>query len=946
MISTNFINECKNRANGNRLGQIVVNGLDNPITQSNNLQSFEIDSGCYVDGNIIGSVYSKCLKANFIADQNNLVGKYVQALAGVKYADLSTEYVNMGEYKVERPNNEITAQYSQITAYDNLYTNLDSKYVCNIDYSTGNKIVSDLYADVCSNLGLIPKTLEFINSTIPIYDNPFTNGEKNRTVLQTIAKISCSFVDIDNDTNIIDLCWLSSNEEPDYVFNLNDYSSVEGGQIVCGPINCLIIKNSQVDDENLTIKDDESIKIYGENSIIISDDYILHNAELRQQAINYIWNRVKGMKYVDCKLTTYYGKPFLKLGAKIRIYVNDTDYFDTYVLKHNFTYDGSFTSVIESPALTKQEIKTKQDISLGQKLSNTQIDLDKQKKKITALVEETSENTNKISKVEQKLDTIEQQISGEYGMTKEVSGNDQVFIEDALKYYPLELKISGFTNMKNLLYPNTFYPGASYVPLSYNEPKLSKITICVDSENSNKPTENLKEYSIEINEPLRSLKNIKDELKISISSDGTIVSSITRYLKYTGSQVVKLDNPIVENIDPIKIELLEHSNYIYIKEQPNYQLYVKYLIYSEMNEFYATKVEMNSKISQTESSITQEVNGKYDTLENNINGKLELKIDKDDNGQVVSMINASADIVELKGNRVVIDSTNFKADKNGNIDCNNAKMKNAQIVGGNIEIQDSSGNKLATLDTNGMSFFKNNTKLIQMGSQRFTGEEPLVGKYDYLAATTKIFKNQALMWLRQSYSDSNTFTPILRLLNDSDNPILTFYEHTLFNNSVEFGQPITGSLSFYDTTNAGVITTDLSKWSNLYVSRIVGNGEGGIVFSTFLGDLTVKASLSDKRLKKNIKESSINAIDEIKKIKHYSFDWKENNKHINNGYIAQELEKIDKDLVIKNKDEKALYQIDTLNLLSLTTKAIQEQQEQIESLQKQVSELKEMIKNG
>lgn len=424
MANTNFINECKNRANGNRLGQIVVNGLDNLITQSNNLQSFEIDSGCYVDGNIIGSVYSKCLKANFIADQNNLVGKYVQALAGVKYADLSTEYVNMGEYKVERPNNEITAQYSQIAAYDNLYTNLDSQYVCNIDYSTGNKTVSDLYADVCSNLGLTPKTLEFINSTIPIYDNPFTNGEKNRTVLQTIAKISCSFVDIDNDTNIIDLCWLSSNEEPDYVFNLNDYSSVEGGQIVCGPINCLIIKNSQVDDENLTIKDDESIKIYGENSIIISDDYILHNAELRQQAINYIWNRVKGMKYVDCKLTTYYGKPFLKLGAKIRIYVNDIDYFDTYVLKHNFTYDGSFTSVIESPALTEQEIKTKQDISLGQKLSNTQIDLDKQKKKITALVEETSENKSQISQTIQTLTQIQNlfQITGGNNLIKNSVG--------------------------------------------------------------------------------------------------------------------------------------------------------------------------------------------------------------------------------------------------------------------------------------------------------------------------------------------------------------------------------------------------------------------------------------------------------------------------------------------------------------------------------------------
>lgn len=424
MVSTNFINECKNRANANRLGQIVVNGVDTPISQSNNLQSFEIDSGCYVDGNIIGSVYAKCLKANFIADNNNLTDKSIQAQIGVKYADLSTEYINMGKYTIEHPNNEITANYSQITAYSDLYTKLDSKYVCNIDYSSGDKTVSDLYIDVCNQLGLIPKTTTFINSTIPITDNPFTNGEKNRTVLQTICKIACSFVDIDNDTNEIDLCWLSSNTTPDYIFQKNDYSSVEGGQVICGPINCLIIKNSQIDDENVTIKDEESISIYGEHSIIIGEDYILHNAELRQQAITSIWNRVNGMKYVDCKLTTYYGKPFLKLGDRIRIYISDTEYFDTYVLKHNFTYDGSFTSTIESPALTKQEIKTKQDISLGQKLSNTQIDLDKQKKKITALVEETSENSQQISQTIQTLTQIQNlfQITGGINLIKNSVG--------------------------------------------------------------------------------------------------------------------------------------------------------------------------------------------------------------------------------------------------------------------------------------------------------------------------------------------------------------------------------------------------------------------------------------------------------------------------------------------------------------------------------------------
>lgn len=402
MKNTNFINECKNRANGNRLGKIIIDGIKTPITNSNNLQSFEIDSGCYVDGNIIGSVYAKCLKANFIDDQNNLTDKSIQAQIGVKYADLSNEYINMGKYIIERPNNEITVNMSQITAYDDLYTSLDKKYVCNIDYSSGNKTVSDLYIDVCEQLGLTPVTTTFTNSTIPITANPFTNGESNRTVLQTVAKIACSFVDIDNDTNKIDLCWLSQNQEPDYIFDLNDYSSVEGGKIICGPINCLIIKNSQIDDENVTIKDEESIKLNGEHSITISEDYVLYNAELRKQAINAIWNKVKGMKYVDCKLTTYYGKPFLKLGDKIRIYTSNTEYFDTYVLKHNFTYDGTFASIIESPALTGQEIKTKQDISLGEALRNTQVEVNKQKGEIRSITTKVTKVTNTANDALQK----------------------------------------------------------------------------------------------------------------------------------------------------------------------------------------------------------------------------------------------------------------------------------------------------------------------------------------------------------------------------------------------------------------------------------------------------------------------------------------------------------------------------------------------------------------
>lgn len=668
MTSTKFINECKNRANANRLGQVIVDGIDTPITNSNYLQKLEIDSGCYVNGDIIGSVYAKCLKANFISDQNNLTDKSIETKIGVKYADLSNEYINMGNYKVTRPNNEITANMSQITAYSDLYTNLDSKYICNIDYSTGNKTVSDLYADVCSNLGLTPKTLEFINSTIPIYDNPFTNGEKNRTVLQTIAKISCSFVDIDNDTNIIDLCWLSSNEEPDYVFNLNDYSSVEGGQIVCGPINCLIIKNSQVDDENLTIKDDESIKIYGENSIIISDDYILHNAELRQQAINYIWNRVKGMKYVDCKLTTYYGKPFLKLGAKIRIYVNDTDYFDTYVLKHNFTYDGSFTSVIESPALTKQEIKTKQDVSLGQALKNTQIDVDKQKQQIKLLNKKVDDLSDFI-KTKQSVTFIElsntPNSNGAINKLSIKNFNLQTLYPDMA--YPSDYTYPGVLNFYTLIISNEKVIYSPSLPTANNQTELynvggisGKFYRCVDNvwtEETN--LDNIKFIYINSPFPLQTLTTtmgdpVYDEL---IFEDNQV--SIIQRLDYDEENNLEvLEKPVTYNLGEMLVPTFETNTYITMKYWTNLNYECTYIEKNEFTSNFSTKNETNAIIS-----ITDE-----------INLKVENKCGKDD---VVNQLNISKDLIEIKGNRFVLDADNVKIDKFGNIILSNG----AKVLG-------------------------------------------------------------------------------------------------------------------------------------------------------------------------------------------------------------------------------------------------------------------------
>ena len=401
MASIDFINECKNYAYKNRYGKLEFSSPALELNQSNKLQEFTIDSGCYVDGNIIGSVYAKKLNAQLINSIDDTIeNRQFDASVGVTYTITeevegeevetdTTEYIGMGTYVVEKPKDEQTTNFSSFVAYDLLMQHLEDKYSTELDYDNDTITISDVYDELCTTLGLTPVTTTFTNSTITVEGNPFTNGETNRTVLQSIAKVACAFVDIDDDTNEIDLKWLSNSL--DYTFQKSDYSTVDGGKTVYGPVNSLIIKSSVVDSENVSYEDSESIEENGEHQLVISEDYFLYNAEKRETALMPIWNKVNGLTYTECTLTTLIGKPFLKKGAKFRVYLDEENYIDSYVLQNEFKYDGTFYNQIKCPVLTEQEVKTKQDVSLGERLRQTEIIVNKQEGTIDLYTSKTDD---------------------------------------------------------------------------------------------------------------------------------------------------------------------------------------------------------------------------------------------------------------------------------------------------------------------------------------------------------------------------------------------------------------------------------------------------------------------------------------------------------------------------------------------------------------------------
>lgn len=89
-------------------------------------------------------------------------------------------------------------------------------------------------------------------------------------------------------------------------------------------------------------------------------------------------------------------------------------------------------------------------------------------------------------------------------------------------------------------------------------------------------------------------------------------------------------------------------------------------ITQEVTRAKAEEATLSGRITVTAGEITQEVS-RATSEENTLRASISLKIDKDDDGQIISMINESADVITLNSNRLVIDSTNFSLDRSGNV---------------------------------------------------------------------------------------------------------------------------------------------------------------------------------------------------------------------------------------------------------------------------------------
>lgn len=311
--------------------------------------------------------------------------------------------------------------------------------------------------------------------------------------------------------------------------------------------------------------------------------------------------------------------------------------------------------------------------------------------------------------------------------------------------------------------------------------------------------------------------------------------------------------------------------------------------------------QTNTKFEQTAKSISAEVN-RAQKAEGQLDASLELKLGRDENDQVISMINASADQIMLRGNRLIVESNNFILDGAGRVTIIDSLNFNSTALGDDLTIIE--------LDGRGRPMLQN--MLINLGTVTDLNEENL--------ATESYVDNSLSDYATKSELPSGYFTDVDYTLNDSST---TKYSPRHFNK----------------VSNSG------SRKSTLDI-------EG----------LLISIPSSDKRLKNNIQ--SLRDIKSVyMAMCPVEYTWKPGyiTQHtgLQFGLIAQDLEKIlqdaglsDSGLVLKEnaeEDEKAIHgdsktwKIDKENLHAMHIQMIQMQQKEIELLQQKNEDLERRL---
>lgn len=827
----------------------------------------------------------------------------------------------------------------------------------------GYVTLSEIAEDICKKKGLELETSSFLNSNkkIYVYDNEVKAREYMSYISEKAGGFCCA-----GRTGKIQIKKLGEDEEiiPQRLFKT--YKWGEGHQI------------SRVAYENGT----ESFKVGDEtkDTLWIRQENLFISEE---DDIQKIYDAVKDLDFYSFEGTTIIN-PAVDIGDIINIDGKKVIYQGEMTLNKRFIAD------IKS----KIAIKQKQDTTTrkqSQQVINRKIQsqIDEENLKLTQLAKETTENTEKLTQHEQTIDSISDKVSHIEETTNVVEGNKTISLGNAVAGELIELHIFGnndvFSSLKIgddvVLSDDLYLLGDS-------------IIVVTDSEG------NSKEYELGIKDVLRQKDDVYDEY---VLKDGK--AQIIRRINEDGTIKAK---ETIEDLGAFSIELFDGTNTLLIKnyaaslkakfaiQNDMTNIYAsKVEMNSAINQT-AEKVDINVNKKLESYSKTTEMNAAIKLVSDNITSEVNKKVGKTEVG---TYIQQNAEAVKLAWNQIsefiqmmiinnnasfaILDSNKkvlMALDKTGQ----HFYQNDGTTIFGDMGVQKEDNDQYIAFSvlsdynqklSNGMAwgiktksdnkfhpiFYIKNFQMSEKASDASYGELVLAScnilldgiSTGIIGGNIKMYADEVNSAIQFINTDTNTI-----LLSISTQDLESGYAKIKLLDNISVYKNVGGTNSFRlgSGNNYTLIEDDgsISAYGGTIRFGITGREVSFDLYvknmASIYGNLNVNGNVyannisSDRRIKDNIKDCDVKALDIINKFQHKQFDKKDDGKHYNIGYIAQDMEQIDPNFVIKREKTDTLeerYYINELPIIATLSKAIQELSQQVKALQNEIKVLKE-----
>lgn len=693
-----------------------------------------------------------------------------------------------------------------------------------------------------------------------------------------------------------------------------------------GPVNRVVYADSDIEGQEEEVHDAASILENGLKELTIYDNLFAYTPEKRQALIQ-AGTRLFGLKYMPVTQLDSIGFIYLDCNDIINIETLDETIYQTRPFNHIIRYSGAISDSITAEGVSNNEQTYKNTANDIYQAQAAKIAVDRANKKILQLVSQTTENSNQITQMLLDIDGIQTEVSGVYDLTRAVTGTRQITLEECLNGYILEIHIKG----NNYVFAED-----------------SNITV-TDSSN------NVTTYDLGVNGVLRANSEVYDEYILKDNA-----AKVIRRVNSDGTTKI---TEVVEDLGEMIIYVAEGDNVIRIT---NYyaDMSVKYIPKNNYTEQFVPTLELGTQIIQNQNSVKiawNQISQAIQMMAVNNNASLAIV---DENGKILSYFDKTGQHF-LQPDQSILADMGVKQvteyDQQGQEQTLNYIAFSVPVSYGSYTRQ---GMAWGVETPDGKFYpvmFVRNFYMAQQQAGDFGGQVELNNCDLVIGATSGITNN--------SIKISGEPTGELTFTSEVNNPtnLLTLYPEGHYEE--QYGAlKLLDKISFYknmsgtNTFKVGVgnqysllssdgylsTTGDASIGGQLYIK---GDGSYGFIAyhdcRIYNGGLNVDGNVyaanigSDRRIKKDIEDCNVSALEKIMKIQHKQFTKTTDNKHYDIGYIAQDMEEIDSNFVlIDEKDKDKPYYINELPIIATLTKAIQEQQKQIDELKKEVQKLK------